>query len=76
MNGVTTFERFTTGSFTLVDAMFGYDLGQATPALRGFSLALYASNLFDKTYVSACPFSNSCYFGAGRTVVGSLRFQW
>ena len=56
--------------------MFGYDLGQATPALRGFSLALYASNLFDKTYVSACPFSNSCYFAAGRPVVGSLRFQW
>ena len=76
INGVTTFERFTTGSFTLVDAMLGYDLGRATPALRGFSLALNASNLFDKTYVSACPFSNSCYFGAGRTVVGSLRFQW
>ena len=76
INGVTTFERFTTGSFTLVDAMLGYDLGRATPALRGFSLALNASNLFDKTYVSACPFSNSCYFGAGRTVVGSLRIQW
>ena len=76
INGVTTFERFTTGSFTLVDAMLGYDLGRATPALRGFSLALNASNLFDKTYVSACPFSNSCYFGAGRTVVGSLRLQW
>ncbi len=76
VNNVTTFERFTTGSFTLVDAMLGYDLGKATPALRGFSLALNASNLLDKTYISACPFSNSCYYGAGRTVIGSLRFQW
>ncbi|MDQ0251885.1 iron complex outermembrane receptor protein [Sphingomonas kyeonggiensis] len=76
VSNVTTFERFTTESFTLVDAMLGYDLGKATPALRGSSLALNASNLFDKSYISACPFSNSCYYGAGRTVIGSLRFQW
>lgn len=76
INGATTFQRFTTGSFTLVDAVLGYDLARALPALKGFSLALNASNLFDKNYVTACPFSNSCYFGAGRTVVGSLRFRW
>jgi len=76
INNVTTFQRFTTDSFTLVDAVIGYDLGKASGALTGFSLAVNAANLFDTRHVSACPFSNSCYFGAGRTITGSLRFNW
>jgi iron complex outermembrane receptor protein len=76
VNGVAIFERFTTDSFTLVDAMLGYDLGKASGALTGFSLAVNAANLFDTRHVSACPFNNSCYFGAGRTVTASLRFSW
>ncbi|WP_447723781.1 TonB-dependent siderophore receptor [Sphingomonas koreensis] len=76
VNGVAIFERFTTDSFTLVDAVIGYDLGKASGALAGFSLAVNAANLFDTRHVSACPFNNSCYFGAGRTVTGSLRFNW
>ncbi|MES2498517.1 MAG: TonB-dependent siderophore receptor [Pseudomonadota bacterium] len=76
INGVTTYQLFKTKSFTLVDAMLGYDLGRASPSLEGFALAVNASNLFDKRHVTACPFSNSCYFGAARTVVGSLRYSW
>lgn len=76
INNVTTFQRFTTDSFTLVDAVIGYDLGRASSALAGFSLAVNAANLFDTRHVTACPFNNSCYFGAGRTVIGSLRFNW
>jgi iron complex outermembrane recepter protein len=76
VNSVTTFELFKTRSFTLVDAVIGYDLGQASPSLKGLSVAVNAQNLFDKRHVSACPFSNSCYFGAARTVVGSLRYSW
>lgn len=76
INGVTTFERFTTRSFVLVDALIGYDLGRASPSLRGVSLAVNAANLLDKRHVSACPFSNSCYFGAARTVMGSVRYAW
>jgi iron complex outermembrane recepter protein len=76
INGLATFQRFTTESFTLVDAVIGYDLGKASGALTGFSLAVNAANLFDTRHVSACPFNNSCYFGAGRTVTGSLRFNW
>ncbi len=76
INGLATFQRFTTESFTLVDAVIGYDLGKASSALTGFSLAVNAANLFDTRHVTACPFNNSCYFGAGRTVVGSLRFNW
>ena len=62
--------------FALFDAVLGYDLGRASDAMKGFSLALNAANLFDKRHVTACPFNNSCYFGAGRTVIGSLRFNW
>lgn len=76
INGVATFQRFTTDLFTLVDAVIGYDLGKASSALTGFSLAVNAANLFDTRHVTACPFNNSCYFGAGRTVIGSLRFDW
>lgn len=75
-NGVTTFQRFTTEDFTLVDALLGYDLGFAASRLRGWSLAVNAANLLDKRYISACPFSNSCYFGASRTVTGSVRLRW
>ncbi|MCJ8157217.1 TonB-dependent siderophore receptor [Sphingomonas sp. LaA6.9] len=76
INGVTTFQRFHTDGFVLVDALLGYDLGRVSTALEGVSLALNAANLFDKRHVSACPFQNSCYFGAGRTVMGSVRFGW
>ena len=76
VSSVTTFEMFRTKGFTLVDAMIGYDLGHANRSLDGFSLAVNGQNLLDKRHVSACPFSNSCYFGASRTVVGSLRYKW
>ena len=76
VNSVTSFEMFETKGFTLFDAMLAYDLGHAIPTLDGLSVAVNAQNLFDKRHVSACPFSNSCYFGASRTVVGSLRYKW
>lgn len=76
INGVTTFQSFMTGDFTLVDALIGYDLSYLSPSLGGWSVAVNAANLLDERYISACPFSNSCYFGASRTVTGSLRFKW
>jgi len=76
IRNVTTFERFHTRGFVLVDAMLGYDLGKADGSLDGWSLAVNAANLFDKTHISACPFTNSCYYGAARTVTGSLRYNW
>lgn len=75
-NGATTFTAFETEGFTLVDAVVSYDLGRAATALEGFELAINAANLFDERHVSACPFNNSCYFGASRTVIGTLRYEW
>jgi iron complex outermembrane receptor protein len=76
VNGASVFQRFHTRGFTLVDAVIGYDLGKADPRFDGISLAVNAANLLDKRHVSACPFTNSCYFGAARTVVGSVRYNW
>lgn len=76
IDGVTTFRRFHTDGFVLVDAMLGYDLSKASSSLDGWTLALNATNLLDKTHISACPFSNSCYFGAPRSVIGTVRYSW
>lgn len=76
INNVTTFQRFRTDSFVLVDALLSYDLGQASKGLQGWETALNVANLFDKRHVSACPFNNSCYYGAARTVTASLRYAW
>lgn len=76
INNVTTFQRFRTDSFVLVDAMAGYDLSQVSPRLRGWDAMVNAANLLDETYISACPFNNSCYFGGGRSLIASLRYSW
>jgi iron complex outermembrane receptor protein len=63
-------------SYTLYDAAVSYDLGRASPALTGVELAVNASNLFDETYVSGCEVDRQCYWGQGRTVLGTLKYKW
>ncbi|TWG80231.1 iron complex outermembrane receptor protein [Cupriavidus gilardii J11] len=57
------------GSVTLVDAMVAYDHGPVR-------LALNVTNLFDRDYVSTCLSRGDCYFGARRTVVGSMTYRF
>lgn len=76
VNGRSTFESFRVDDFTLLDAVIDYDLSYLGGGLRGWSAAVNFANLLDTRHISACPFSNSCYFGASRTVIGSLRFKW
>lgn len=76
VNGRNVFTSFTTDSFTLVDAMASYDLGRVHSSLSGAQLAVNVANLFDEKHVTACPFNNSCYFGAARTIVGTLTYEW
>ncbi|MEO7065774.1 MAG: TonB-dependent siderophore receptor [Rhodanobacter sp.] len=58
-----------TPSYTLLDAAVHYDVG-------GWRLQLNASNLTDKTYVSACNSAAWCYYGYQRTVTASARYRW
>ncbi len=76
VNGQNMFTAFTTDSFLLVDAMASYDLGRVHSSLSGAQLAVNIANLFDERHVTACPFNNSCYFGAARTIVGTLTYEW
>jgi iron complex outermembrane receptor protein len=63
-------------SYTLFDAAIHYDLSNFDPRLRGVTLAVNATNLFDQYYVSTCASLNQCFLGAGRTVIGSVRYTW
>jgi len=64
-------------SVTLFDAAIHYDFGYLRPELKGWSARINANNLFDKEYVAACyTLSNGCFWGARRTVVGTLKYTW
>jgi len=62
------------GSYTLFDAALRYDLGQIGSS--HVQLALNASNLADKRFVSTCTGVSSCYYGSGRTVMATATFGW
>ncbi|MCH4877679.1 TonB-dependent siderophore receptor [Pseudomonas sp. TMW22090] len=62
-------------AFTVFDAAVHYDLGRLDNSLKGASLALNATNLFDKDYISTCD-SFYCYYGDQRSVVASATYEW
>ncbi|CAM3098046.1 TonB-dependent siderophore receptor [Methylobacterium mesophilicum] len=63
-------------SYTLFDATLRYDLARLDPAWAGATLAINATNLFDKVYVGTCDTLGSCYYGNPRTVLASLSYRW
>ncbi|MDR6914141.1 iron complex outermembrane receptor protein [Pseudomonas sp. 3296] len=62
-------------AYTVFDAAVHYDLGRLDNTLKGASLALNATNLFDKDYISTCD-SFYCYYGDQRSVVASATYKW
>lgn len=54
--------------YTLLDAMVGYDVNR-------WSLALNASNLTDKEYLTNCSAGN-CYYGTPRRVTMTSTYRW
>lgn len=62
-------------AYTVFDAAVHYDLGHLDNSLKGASLALNATNLFDKDYISTCD-SFYCYYGDQRSVVASATYKW
>ena len=63
------------GAYTVFDAAVHYDLGRLDNSLKGASLAVNATNLFDKDYISTCD-SFYCYYGDQRSVVASATYKW
>ncbi|NWL80052.1 TonB-dependent siderophore receptor [Pseudomonas taiwanensis] len=61
-------------SYTLVDALIGYDLGKL--GMQGLDLSLNANNLLDEDYVASCYSLDFCYFGEKRNVTATLSYQF
>ncbi|USW99347.1 TonB-dependent siderophore receptor [Pseudomonas proteolytica] len=62
-------------AYTVFDAAVHYDLGRLDNSLKGASVKLNATNLFDKQYISTCD-ASYCYYGDQRSVVASATYQW
>lgn len=71
-----TSNSFMTSSATLLDLGVRYDLGRASPRLRGWTVSVNASNLLDKKYIASCSGDTFCLWGQGRLVLASLKYQW
>lgn len=61
-------------AFTIVDAALYYRF--RTGSLSGMKMAINASNLLDKTYLSSCDGESWCFFGQRRTITASLGYRW
>jgi iron complex outermembrane receptor protein len=61
---------------TLFDALVQYDLSVLNPTLKGATLSVNATNLFDKYYVTYCYTNVYCSLGAGRAVLATLNYRW
>jgi iron complex outermembrane receptor protein len=63
-------------AYTLGDLQIHYDLAGASPQLKGWKLAVNMTNIADKTYVSACASQTQCFYGAGRSTLGTISYRW
>ncbi|WP_332836092.1 TonB-dependent siderophore receptor [Flavisphingomonas formosensis] len=68
---------YNTPGYTLFDALVRYDLGKTIPRLEGVTLAVNATNIFDKKYLTTCYLDYGwCWYGNRRTVQGTIGYRW
>lgn len=67
---------FKVSAFTLADLALDYDFGAQSPDLKGLSLNVSVSNLFDEEYVASCTSALNCFYGTGRTTIATLKYTW
>ena len=67
--GVVLNEPLTTASYTLFDAMVGYNFGK-------YQLSLQAQNITDKTVITSCLARGDCFYGQRRAVSANLRYNF
>ncbi|MGV6873099.1 TonB-dependent siderophore receptor [Pseudochelatococcus sp. B33] len=63
-------------SYTVVDASVFWDFGKLNKEFEGLNLVISARNLLDKDYISTCSHWEGCFYGEGRTVLATLKYQW
>lgn len=76
VNGIASDRQntHTLPSYTLVDMAVGYDLSNL--GLKGITAQVNVNNLTDKSYIAACNSLSYCYFGAERSIVGSIGWSF
>ncbi|MCG8296153.1 TonB-dependent siderophore receptor [Pseudomonas entomophila] len=62
-------------AYTVFDAAVHYDLGRLDNSLKGASVAINATNLLNKDYLSTCD-GYYCYYGDQRSVVASASYKF
>ncbi|TCT04694.1 TonB-dependent siderophore receptor [Aquabacter spiritensis] len=62
--------------YTLVDAALRYDLGAVDTRLKGATLSITGTNLFDTDYYTPGFYWNSVIYGTRRTIYGTLAYRW
>lgn len=67
--GVVLNNPLTTDSYTLVDAMVGYNFGN-------YQLSLQAQNITDKTVITSCLARGDCFYGQRRAITANLRYNF
>ena len=60
---------------TVFDGSVHYDLGRLNGSLKGASVAVTATNLLNKDYLSTCD-AYYCYYGDERSVVASATYKF
>ena len=71
--GGTVENQFSTAGYGVMDAEVHYDLGHLLQSLKGGKVQLNVDNLTKRDYVSSCfSYSQGCFYGAERTIVGKL----
>ena len=68
-NGVVLNDPLTTPSYTLFDAMVGYNFGD-------YRLSLQAQNITDKTVITSCLARGDCFYGQRRAISANLRYNF
>ena len=63
-------------SCTLMDAMMRADLGVWSPTLKGAYVQVNANNIGDREYISGCYGTGNCYWGAERSVIATVGYDF
>ncbi|WP_245615186.1 TonB-dependent siderophore receptor [Muricoccus aerilatus] len=67
---------FKVDATTLFDASIRYDLGRLGQSFQGATASLNITNVADTRYVSSCFAYSTCWYGTGRTVLGTVRYRF
>lgn len=72
----TSGDQVSVPGYTLVDAALRYDLGGVDARLKGATLSITGTNLFDTDYYTPGFYWNSVIYGTRTTVYGTLAYRW